>query len=359
MALTAKEVAGKIGVSQATLSLVTNNKPGISDKTREKVLKELKERGYEYLLNEEAFAQQKENAPQTASGMDTQTVLPSRMLGFVTYQVGGELLGYNSFFPLIISGIESIASSEQYNITYINIAKERLQEGMRQLVSSGCIGYVIFATEMKEADLAPFEELGIPFVVLDNYFVGHNHNAVKVNNEQGTYRAVEYLVKKGHKKIGYLRSGVDINSFEERYTRAMEAMRYFGCETPEKYTFEIGYPYKTAFSGMNELLISQKELPTAFLGDNDLVLAGAMAAVQQAGYRLPEDMSFVGYDDRPICEWLTPALTSMHLPREHFGGEAVRILIRMLHGEKDLNIKAELNSELIERDSVAACESIN
>lgn len=341
MALKAKEIAEIIGVSQATLSLVINNKPGISDKTRQKVIAELKERGYEYLLGEEVKS-------VTPSGNSDN----SKTIGFVTYQVGGELLGYNSFFPLIISGIEMEASKEFYHITYINIDRNHVSDGIRQLQSSGCCGYVLFATELKKEDMEHFLKLGIPFVVLDNYFLDYHLDTVKVNNQQGTYLAVKYLYERGHRKIGYLKSTQDINSFNERFQKALEAMNAFGCITPEKYVFEIGYPSDKACEGMLKKLDGGSELPTAFIGDNDLVIAGAMKAMQLRGYTLPEDCSFIGFDDRPVCEWLTPQLTTVRLPREYFGGEAVRLLIQSLETADERKLKVEINTTLIERDSV-------
>ena len=170
MALTAKEVAGIIGVSQATLSLVINNKPGISDRTRNKVLRELRARGYEYLINEEAFAASEDNP--SISDVANISAESSGTIGFVNYQVGGELLGVDSFFPLIITGIEAAASENGYNVSFINIERSRIAEGIKQLIASGCSGYVIFATELKEQDLTPFIQLRIPFVILDNYFCG-------------------------------------------------------------------------------------------------------------------------------------------------------------------------------------------
>ena len=346
MTLKAKEIAEMIGVSQATLSLVINNRPGISEKTRSRVIAELKQRGFDYLLS-----------PETVSApVESPAPVIERRLGFVTYRIGGELLGFNSFFPLIVQGIENAASREQYSVTYLNIDRERADDGIRQLRSSGCAGYVIFATELKEIDLTPFEKLGVPFVILDNYFVSHAINTVKVNNERGTYAAVEHLVGMGHRKIGYLRSGVDINSFEERFHRAMDAMYRLGCENPEKYVYEIGYPSDHAAEGMKKLLDEKVELPTAFIGDNDLVVAGAMRAVQMAGYSVPNDMSFVGFDDRPVCEWMVPALTSVRLPRERFGGEAVNLLLRMLEGESDIALKIEINPDLVVRQSVLKVE---
>ena len=166
------------------------------------------------------------------------------------------------------------------------------------------------------------------------------------------FLAVKHLVQMGHKKIGYLRSGVDINSFEERFRRGMDAMRYFGCEEPERYVFEIGYPADNAAEGMRILLASGKDLPTAFTGDNDLVVAGAMREMISEGYSIPADMSFIGFDDRPVCEWMLPQMSSIRLPREYFGGEAVRLLIRMITKNPEVCVKTEINSELVVRESV-------
>lgn len=342
MAMKAKEVAEILGISQATLSLVVNNRPGISAHTRQKVLSELKARGFDYLINETS-----EETEAEGTGGN------SKVIAFVNYRVNGELLEFDSFFPLIINNLERRARKYGYNLSYINVSRFDIENGICNIKASECSGYVIFATEMKEQDMQPFLNLKIPFVLLDNRFNGQDINVVKVNNEQGTYIGVEHLWKKGHRKMGYLRSGVDIDSFDERCMFALKAMHEFGAENPEKYLYTIGYPMEPAYEGMKKLLERNPELPTAFMVDNDLVAAGAMKALKEAGYRVPEDVSFVGFDDRPICFLMEPQLTTVQLPREYFGAEAVEILIRMLNGETDINLKVEVNSKLIERESVA------
>ena len=96
MALKAKEIAGILGISQATLSLVVNNKPGISEKTRNRVIQELRDRGFDYLLSD-----------QTRKDMEPAGEM--RSIGFIIYTVAGDLLGYNSFFQFIMEGLESRA----------------------------------------------------------------------------------------------------------------------------------------------------------------------------------------------------------------------------------------------------------
>ena len=339
MAYTAKQIAQMIGVSQATLSLVINNKPGISDRTREMVIQELRDRGFEYLLTE-----------PSETGLSG---IKSSNIGFVVYRAGKKLLEYDSFFPLIMDGIERSAKENGYSISFITIDKDEIQEGIRRINDAKCCGIVIFATEMKEEDLLPFIESKLPFVLLDNHFNNYNINTVEVGNEQGTYRAVRYLYECGHRKIGYLRSDVDINSFLDRRKYALQAMHELGIKDPERYIFETGYPTELAYEGMKKILKEKKELPTAFLADNDLVAIGAMKACKEFGVRIPEDISFIGFDDRPVCFLSEPQLTTVAIPRDDFGAEAVRLLLRGINGD-NIHIRCSICGKLIKRESVAS-----
>ncbi len=340
MALKAKEIAGILGISQATLSLVVNNKPGISEKTRNRVIQELRDRGFDYLLSD-----------QTRKDMEPAGEM--RSIGFIIYTVAGDLLGYNSFFQFIMEGLESRARKHGYNICFVTVRKENIQYDIQHIKNAGYCGCAIFATEMHEDDIVHFEGLGIPLVLLDNYFNTYSLNSVKLNNQQGTYLAVRNLIEHGHKKIGYLRSGLNINSFEERYASALNAMRGFGIDDPAQYTYTIGYRTEDAAKGMKKLLDEGVPLPTAFLADNDIVAAGAMLACHEAGVKIPEELSFIGFDDRPECILCSPQLSTIRISRQYFGAEAIEVLIRMLNGETNIQMKIEIGTEMVERGSVS------
>ena len=337
MAVRAKDIAEELGASTATLSLVLNGKPGISEKTRKKVLQGINALGYGYLVQE-----------QQAGSEENKTI------GFVIYKNSGELLGMNSFFPLILDGIEFTARQYGYNLVVINIDRKEIDTQIQFIKDANCRGYVIFATEMQEEEVSFFERLQIPFVLFDNYFIDKQINSVKANNEQGTYLAVKHLYEMGHRKIGYLGSGLDIRSFIERRKYAFSAMESFGLSGMERYSFDIGYPHERAESGMASVLekIPREELPTAFMSDNDLVAIGAMQAVKRHGYKIPDDISFIGYDDRPVCTLSDPKLSTICLPKERFGAEAVEQLIYVIQKGWESCIKIEINGNLIERDSV-------
>ena len=341
--ITNKELSKMLGVSEATISLVLNGKAGISEKTRKNVLARIKELGYEDMIGEKAW---KPNGNQIEL---TRGVVQN--IAFVLYRVSGQLLGMNSFFPLIFEGIESTARKYGYNLTVLTVNRENIQEGVLNIKDSGCVGYVIFATEMQEMDIPYFESLNLPFVLFDNFFAGSDVNSVKVNNEQGIYLALHHLCQLGHKRIGYLSSGLAINSFAERKWYTKRILQDFGLDLDEKDCFEIGYPSENAEMGMREVLEKKVNLPTAFVCDNDLVAIGAMQAVKKAGLKVPDEVAFVGYDDRPICELVEPGLTTIRLPRDVFGAAAVEKLIDLIRQQNAWTSKLEIKGELIIRES--------
>lgn len=336
--MTSKELANIIGVSPATISLVINGKPGISEKTRTHVASELQRLGYGNMLK-----------VQNESLRENST---SETIGFILYRNFGKMFGLNSFYPLFLDAVEATARDHGYNLVIINIDRDNVHQQIRYITDAGCIGYVIFATEMCEDDLTPFENLKLPFVLMDNYFIEKEINSVTVNNEQGCYLAVNHLLKMGHRQIGYLSSGFDTGSFMERREFSRTILQKHNIQNMDIYT--IGYPIDEACEGMKRLLASHqiKPLPTAFLADNDLVAIGAMQACKEFGYKVPDDISFVGNADRPISALVEPKLTTIGIPHERFGSEAIMQLIRQLEGEHDTFTKVSVNGRLIQRNSV-------
>ncbi len=338
MSITAKELAQELGVSSATISFIINNKPGVSDKKREHIINYIKDNGYEYLLQPKSD----ENATSTFTN-----------IGFVLFQRTGSLLEQDSFLPCIIDEMEIVARKNNCTLNYIVIQANQLQEGFMRINQLQCEGIVIFATEMHESDIDEFEKLGIPFVLLDNYSNSKRINAVTIGNQQGTYLAVQHLVEMGHKKIGYIKSGEDIDPFKERYQCALNAAKKLGTENMDHYTYEVGYPSMNAYKGTLDLLEQGIDLPTAFIGDNDLTIVGAMKAFRERGYGIPKDISFVGFDDRPICTMIEIPLSTIGTPRDAFGAEAIVLLIRQLNGDLFGPIKTEVLTRLIKRETVA------
>ncbi|MDD3337379.1 MAG: LacI family DNA-binding transcriptional regulator [Lachnospiraceae bacterium] len=340
--MTNREIANQLNISPAALSLILNHKPGVSDSTRERVLKAITDMGYSHLIK-------KRQTPES---------LPSNF-AFVIYKKNGKILNQHPFFLLLMESIENRARKYGYNIMLTTIDKKMdVMPQIRNLEEMNIKGVIIFATEMDASDIQHFEVLKVPFVAIDNNFPHLDVNTVCINNEIGTYQAVEYLVNMGHKKIGYLQSNDTISSFCEREQGYQNAMNTFGLSLDSAHIFKIPYTEEGSYQAFKKLLDTNIELPTAFVSDDDTIATGVMKALTEKGLRIPEDVSIVGFNDRPSCEISSPPLTSINVPRHSFGSEAVDALVKMVQRrEHDSNmtrsLKLRIGTQLTIRSSVA------
>ncbi len=102
---------------------------------------------------------------------------------------------------------------------------------------------------------------------------------------------------------------------------------------------------------MSSYLDTNPQLPTAFFADNDIIAVSCMRALKEHGYRLPDDISFVGFDDMPLSYVVSPKLTAIQVPKEAFGQRAVTRLSEKIKGKDDISLKISVNPTLVIRDS--------
>jgi DNA-binding LacI/PurR family transcriptional regulator len=333
MALKAKDIAEMLGVSTATISLVLNNKAGVGEQRRREIIRKIKELGCDYMLKN-----------------DTNT---NGSIGFVVYKRKGSIVDESPFFTCILEGINHRVSKNGYTLSFIHIDKKMSnQEKENQIKNSNCAGLIIFAVEMKADDLQIFKESGLPFVLLDNSFQENDVDAVAINNAQGTSKAITHLYEMGHRTIGYIRSKVRITSFDERYTMYKSKLKQLGIEFKREYIIDVDYSENEVKSGIMEYLKKQTEPPTAFLAENDLIGCSAIRGFQEFGLLVPEDISVVGFDNRPISEVIQPSLTTINIPKDIFGPTSVDLLISKMESQREQSLKIEVGTNLVKRKSV-------
>lgn len=336
MALKLKDVADRLNISTATVSLVLNNKPGVSEETRQRVLKLIQELGYDTnILSKPALKNNKN-------------------IRFVIYKKHGKVVSDTPFFSTLMEGIEQEARKDGYNlvITYVT-ESENKQEVLRIIEENPLEGMIILATEMLPEDLQPFTRLGIQLVILDRYFKGESLDTVMINNTEGAYEATKHLIDMGHSEIGYLHSTVRIKNFEERKEGYSQALKDYAIKENKKYMFNLGSTLEDAYVDMSNILKSDQERPTAFFADNDIIAFGAIKAIKEYGLKIPEDISIIGFDDMPFCEIIEPALTTVKVYKQRMGMLAVKRLLEKLEGNAPEFIKLEIGTELVVRKSVS------
>lgn len=340
--MTNRELAKKLGISPAALSLIINHKPGVSEATRTAVLAQLNEMGLDHLVK-------KVPSP------------PGRNICFIIYKRHGEILDLHPFFLLLMENIENHARTYGYSILLCTIDKRRPMEPQIEHINAlDCQGAIIFATEMQDEDMETFRGLRLPMVALDNDFSRLTCNTISINNQMGTFQAIEYLVRNGHSRIGYLKGSMRISSFQERQKGYEDALAYFHSVLRPEDILVVDYTEEGSCRDIRRHLEQSPPLPlpTAFVCDDDTIAVGAIRAFTEKGLKVPEDISIVGFNDRPACQVTVPPLTSVNVSKHAMAAEAVDELMRLIEGRDGAvseirSRKIRIGTKLIVRESAA------
>lgn len=327
-----QDIAKAAGVSPGTVSNALNNKKGVGKETKERVLQIAQQMGYN-----------RENKEET------------KIIRFVMFKKHGFVVSDTPFFSELIEGIESECRANGLEVVVSQVIEnEHSKNDIKEIIKQKHIdGMLLLATEMIESDLEFFRNLDIPVVILDNYFNGADYDQVLINNTQGAYQAVKYLVDNGHKEIGCLGSSKLINNFRERYEGFQKALIETNLRINHQYEVVLEPTLEGAYRDMKEVLSDKNfKLPTAYFAFNDIIAFGAMRALKESGIKIPDQVSIIGLDDMPFCEISSPRLSTIKVYKRYIGKIAVRRLIEKIVDHDEATLKIEINTELIERESV-------
>ena len=343
----AKDLAKKLGVSPATISLVLNNKPGISDSLRHSLIEKIRELGCDFMLSEASAA-------STHGGDEAPHARTRPVIVYLIYTSCDENNDRFAFYPAVLEGAEMEARDNNYNLVVLHMSCQGNANLSRLVECSGeAIGAIVQASHIDDCILHDLRTLNIPYVFVDAYRPDQKVSSVCVNNEQGIFSAVKYLKEKGHRELGYVYSGCENDSQVERRRCFHQALREFRREN----YFTAGCSMEADdFDVLKDLFRQTERMPTALIAENDRLAWRTMKALERGGYRVPDDISVIGFDDRSICTMVEPNLTSIKNYRHLMGRECVIMLQNVRHikklGFSDPCLKFELPTELIERDSV-------
>ncbi|MDO4339255.1 MAG: LacI family DNA-binding transcriptional regulator [Eubacteriales bacterium] len=332
-----KDIARELGVSPAAVSLVLNNKPGVGEELRNAIIHKIKELHCEYLFKEDNIS--------------------SGDIGFVVYRCIGSIVDEYPFFNYLLESINKCASEEGYklNIFYLeqNMGTEELAMYFRQ---AKCQGYIVYAVEMKEKDLKMFQKVKEPCVFLDNLFPGKELDVVSVDNYLGVSQAMEHLYKMGHREIGYIKSRIRIPSFQQRHEAYRDIMRKKGLPFRQEYQLEVGYLEEETYKDAKLFFSEERKLPTAFFAENDLLACRIACVMKEYGIQVPDDVSVIGFDDRTICNYTQPKMTTVAIAKEDMGLAAIQTLLSRIRHEYSGGRRTMISTKLMIRESVKRME---
>lgn len=329
MKVNIKDISEKTGFSPATVSNALNHKRGVNKDTAAEILKTAKEMGY-----------------VMESGITK--------IKLVIYRDRGLIVGDTPFFSLVVDGFEKACREAGYEMVllYLDRRAEDYEKQVDNLLLDSSAAIVLYGSELSDEEAAVFRKVQTPFLMLDYWNHDMSFNGVFINNADAARMAGEYLVKKGHTRIGYLKGKYRIKAFGSRAVGLQIALQKHGLELEEEYIVNLAVTMEEAYQDMLEYLKSGPKLPTAFFADNDNLALGAMQALKETGFRVPQDVSIIGFDDLPFCEIAVPRLTSLRVPKQEMGRLAVREIMEMIQGRTDTKTKIQICTEFMERDSV-------
>ena len=263
------------------------------------------------------------------------------------------------FFAEVMHGIEQQCRDAGYDLLManINLSIVGIKEAKEYFAKETSQGIIVLATELRNADLEILNGVSVPIVILDNYYRDTEYDCVLMNNEEGVFKAVSYLIECGHRRIGLLHGKAYINNFYYRRKSFFETMRDNNLTVLDEDVFSVSSTMEGAYKDMKKALERVESLPTAFFAENDIIAFGAIRALKDYGYRLPEEVSIVGFDDLPYCETSSPRLSTICVDKVGIGALAVKRLIERMEGNCiAAPIVSAVRNKFIIRDSVSQIE---
>lgn len=311
--MTIKDIARLSGCGIGTVSRVINKQPGVSDKTREKILKVIEASNYE----------PNESARQ----------LKRRSGDAITIIVKGR---HNLFFANILSDIMQILSSvdEIGSGQIIDEDADEVAEALklvRDRTSKGIIflgaNLALFDERMKEIDIpcviATTSAAELPF---------QNVCSVSVNDEEATTELVRYLTSRGHKEMVVLGGAISEKQISySRYIGCKKGFEESGLEfTPEHNYKACRYSMEAGYKATREILENNPNV-TAIVGLSDKIAIGAIRAIYDAGKKVPEDISVVGFDGTELAEYYIPRITAIRQDTTSIAKRSVELITKHIH----------------------------
>ncbi|MBB5175024.1 LacI family DNA-binding transcriptional regulator [Texcoconibacillus texcoconensis] len=326
-----KDVAKRANVSTATVSHVINETRFVSEQTKKRVYEAMRELDY-----------QPNSVARSLRSRKTNTI------GLLVPLVASDIS--NFFFMSIANGIEQGLKERGYNLILSNsnedfeTEKEQIKGFNTQLIDG-----LIIAPSLGEGD--KYVELindNYPVVFIDRKIDQSFGDMILVDNKGATYQAVQSLIEKGHKQIGMICGTLGVTTSNDRYESFQQVIADHEQQEVIS-TIKIGIPnYENGFTLAKELI--DKGVTAIFVANN-IMTVGAMAALQQYGKKIPQDVAIVGYDDHDWMKITSPPLSTVKQPSFELGKRSVMRLLERIEGDKGRSRIEYLPSQFIERSS--------
>lgn len=329
--VTIKDVARRAGVSASTVSRALSGKIPVDGVTKKKILDAVQEMGYQPNILARGLKEGK-----------------SKTIGLIMPNVR------DLVFPAAIRGITDVARQLGYTVVLCNTDEDLEREkeyvnSLRQRLVDG----LIFSTAVPESEhIIQLRQQRFPVVLLIRH-LGETVDAVIADNFTGGYEGTRHLLSRGFKKIALINGSLKLDLYRQRYAGYQQALSEVGvAEVPELVVHDtVGW--EDAYHATRELLAEGRPRPEAVFATSDAKALGAIKAVKEAGLRVPEDISVLGYDNIETGALMDPPLSTISQPFYEMGQRAAERLIKLIQTKRWLRpVVEKLPVDIVVRESV-------
>jgi len=338
---TINDIASECGVSLSTVSLVLNNNPRISEKTRTKVLAAVKKHNYHPNVQARALASRS-----------------SRSLSVVVPQLNHVFS--DIYFGEIVSGIYDAACEAEYKIM-LDVANDKFvetQEYMNLMRSRRADGMLFIASSISDEYLKEFENSRYPFLLVNHFFPDSSLNYITLDYEDSAIQASNHLINLGHKVIGVIAGTNTYTGLQFRDTFIEHSIEK-GLNREDIPWVEGGkdWSQEEGFKAAQKLLTDHPNI-TAIMAGNDRMAVGVMSYVHSQKRRVPQDVSVIGVDDIPEARFANPPLTTIKHPLYELGRLACEQVLAMFRNDIE-KYQEVVPVKLLIRDSTSPASGRN
>ncbi len=329
---TIKDIAKLSGVGVSTVSRVLNGKPDVGEQTRLKVLEIVEKCNYSPNNNAKNLKQRE------------------------TKNIAVIIRGKSSaFLNSIIQEMTQLSREYKQNFIFEYIDEEADEyQVAKQLVTEKKVEGLIFLGGCALSNYQAVLDLKIPCVYSTVSADGYSHkriSSVSIDDYQAGRKAIEHLLSKGHKKIAIITSApYSDDSIGRRYKGAISALKDNGIHFDDKYMIESNFSLDSAYKAVFKNKDLLKEV-TAIFALSDIMAMGASRAIIDAGYKIPNDISIMGFDGIEVTKYFIPTITTIKQPEKTLASESIRLIVESIQAD-GLDEHVVLNAALVQGESV-------
>jgi LacI family transcriptional regulator len=308
---TIRDVAKLAGVAPITVSRVVNDSGYVSQETRSKVEAAIDELGYvPNMLGPSLRFKQ------------------TMTLAMVVTDIA------NPFWTTVTRGVEDVAQANGYSTILCNTdeSEEKQEQYLHMLLRRRIDGILLVPASGSPEPIRLVQKQGVPIVMLDRYVAGVDVDIVRSDSETGAYQLARHLLSFGHQRIAILAGPRGVSTAIDRVNGFYRALREANFPLDQTQVLWGNFTQESGYEMAKEALAADPK-PTALFAANNFVAIGALRALKEQNYRIPDDIAIVAFDDISITFTIEPFLTVVTQPAREMGKQAAHLLLERIKGE--------------------------